>query len=145
MSVTSSCETAVQNADWPLTHSFLALPDAATIMRLRGGGRCASKPGGDVGVEQPATQSKPVLKPMSESMIKLPSHKDSFACEASPLFKEYLGLLGESLGAPAPIGEITSTDALLVIDMQRDFVPKSAANADGGRFGVAEGDHIAPG
>ena len=78
-------------------------------------------------------------------MIKLPSHKDSFACEASPLFKEYLGLLGESLGAPAPIGEITSTDALLVIDMQRDFVPKSAANADGGRFGVAEGDHIAPG
>mgnify|MGYP001263972251 CR=1 FL=1 len=35
-----------------------------------------------------------------------------------------------------------SDDALLVIDMQRDFVPKSSENLDGVRFGVPEGDHV---
>ena len=39
---------------------------------------------------------------------------------------------------------ITPSDALVVIDMQRDFVPKSVSNTDGGRFGVPEGDHIVP-
>ena len=67
-----------------------------------------------------------------------------FQSDGSPLFSEYL----EMLGAPdadkvgAPLGE---GDALLVIDMQRDFVPQDPkANPDGGRFGVAEGDHLAP-
>jgi nicotinamidase-related amidase len=40
---------------------------------------------------------------------------------------------------------ITKDDALVVIDMQRDFVPASIDNPDGGRFGVAEGqDVVAP-
>jgi len=44
---------------------------------------------------------------------------------------------------PADLGDITEDDALLVIDMQCDFVPQhSVDNPDGGRFGVAEGDHI---
>lgn len=84
----------------------------------------------------------PALQPQDSTLVKLPS--GGFACEVSPLFKEYLGLLGDGLGKPADIGEITSDDALLVIDMQRDFVPKSSTNSDGGRFGVAEGDHIIP-
>ena len=55
---------------------------------------------------------------------------------------EYLGLLGDP--QPVAVGAITLCDALLVIDMQRDFAPKSATNPDGGRFGVAEGEHIVP-
>ena len=64
-----------------------------------------------------------------------------FQSDGSPLFSEYL----EMLGAPdadkvgAPLGE---GDALLVIDMQRDFVPKSDSNPDGGNFGVADGDKV---
>lgn len=41
--------------------------------------------------------------------------------------------------APAPISE---KDALIVIDMQRDFVPASVNNVGGGLFGVAEGDEV---
>ena len=37
---------------------------------------------------------------------------------------------------------LTADDALIIIDMQRDFVPKSIHNPNGGRFGVAEGDEI---
>ena len=73
------------------------------------------------------------------SAYQLPS--GGFASRESPLFAEYLELLQP--GEPAkPEGAITADDALLVIDMQRDFVPKSAANPDGGRFGAPEGDHI---
>ena len=37
-----------------------------------------------------------------------------------------------------PVAALGEGDALLVIDMQRDFVPQDAkANPDGGRFGVA--------
>ena len=89
-----------------------------------------------------STHAVQPLKPKQSERFKLPS--GGFACDASPLFKEYLTLLGSGLGAPASIGEITEDDALLIIDMQRDFVPKSSLNADGGRFGVAEGDHLIP-
>ena len=37
---------------------------------------------------------------------------------------------------------ITKNDALIVIDMQRDFVPRSPHNETGGRFGVAGGGVI---
>ena len=40
---------------------------------------------------------------------------------------------------PAPLSE---KDALIVIDMQRDFVPVSVNNVEGGLFGVAEGDEV---
>ena len=73
-------------------------------------------------------------------LVRQPS--GGFACASSPLFKEYLGLL--AAGEPSNVGAIGPSDALLVIDMQRDFVPKSGSNTDGGRFGVPEGDHIAP-
>ena len=73
-------------------------------------------------------------------LVRQPS--GGFACASSPLFKEYLGLL--AAGEPSHVGAIGPSDALLVIDMQRDFVPKSGSNTDGGRFGVPEGDHIAP-
>jgi len=64
------------------------------------------------------------------------------------LFKEWLWLGGvRSLEditehETLPIGP---HDALIVIDMQKDFVPESARNLDGGRFGVEEGDtHAVP-
>ena len=112
-----------------------------TCLRTRGGGCAISKePAADA---PKLIATKPtVLQPQDSELIKLPS--GGFACYASPLFKEYLGLLGDGVGAPAGIGEITPTDALLIIDMQRDFVPKSSTNTDGGRFGVAEGDHLIP-
>jgi hypothetical protein len=62
----------------------------------------------------------------------------------SEIFSEWLSLTGagtlESIAnATAPINK---NDALIIIDMQRDFVPFSKQNANGGRFGVPEGDAI---
>ena len=114
------------------------------MLRLRGAGCAPSKAAGEgesVAANGLSAASADSLTAETE-FIKLPS--GGFACSASPLFKEYLGLLGSGLGEPAAVGPITSEDALLIIDMQRDFVPKSSLNADGGRFGVAEGDHLIP-
>ena len=60
------------------------------------------------------------------------------------LFTEWLSLAGlERLDNATRVSTpITEKDALVVIDMQRDFVPCSSRNADGGRFGVPEGDSI---
>ncbi len=60
--------------------------------------------------------------------------------ENSPHLLEYLSLIGdpqpESLAEP-----IGPDDALLIIDMQHDFLLKDAVtNPDGGRFGSPEGD-----
>ena len=67
---------------------------------------------------------------------------DQFVHEGSPLFGEFLGLL-ETLDVAADVRPIGPGDALLVIDMQCDFLPKDdVSNPHGGRFGVAEGDHI---
>ena len=59
----------------------------------------------------------------------------------SELFKEWLGLAGgPTPAADAPLGP---DDALVVIDMQADFLPHDQAlNPHGGRFGVPEGDHL---
>jgi len=60
----------------------------------------------------------------------------------SPLFAEWLQLHESKLCGDLSRG-ITSDDALIVVDMQADFVPKHPqTNPDGGRFGVAEGDHV---
>ena len=55
----------------------------------------------------------------------------------SELFKEWLGLAGgPTPAADAPLGP---DDALVVIDMQADFLPHDQAlNPHGGRFGVPE-------
>ena len=61
------------------------------------------------------------------------------AAAGSPLFQEWLKLVGDGVTdtKPPPIGP---DDALVVIDMQRDFVPADPlGNPNGGRFGVAEG------
>ena len=107
-----------------------------SAQRLRGGGCAPSQP---IAFE---ADEKAAEKPHAErkDLVKLAS--GGFACSESPLFKEYLGLLGAP--QPVAVGAITPRDALLVIDMQRDFAPKSATNPDGGRFGVAEGEHIVP-
>ena len=58
----------------------------------------------------------------------------------SPLFAEWLDLAGvgfDELVSASPQVGFGPDDALVVIDMQRDFVPRSAFNPDGGRFGVA--------
>ena len=74
--------------------------------------------------------------------VKHESGTNTFAASGSPLFKEYLQLLGVS--RPDKLsGPITAQDALLVIDMQNDFVPHhNEDNPHGGRFGVPEGSHI---
>lgn len=60
----------------------------------------------------------------------------------SPLFEEYLSLFHEK-GKDFPMHHVDPLgpeDALLVIDMQNDFVPYDAQhNPNGGSFGVAEG------
>ncbi len=67
----------------------------------------------------------------------------SFASAGSPLFEEYLELLGPV--RPDAVGSIGPDDALIVIDLQADFVPReSTSNPHGGRFGVAEGDKVVP-
>ena len=118
--------------------------DVPSIARLRGGGCAASKTEGTEGGPPVPVRTSPAASgataPPPSELVQLPS--GGFACETSPLFQEYLALLGDAAGEPAPVGDITPNDALLVIDMQGDFVPKSASNRDGGRFGVAEGDHI---
>ena len=58
----------------------------------------------------------------------------------SPLFQEWLELAGT--GAPAQHTPLGEGDALIIVDMQADFLPRdSVTNPHGGRFGVAEGDH----
>ena len=65
-----------------------------------------------------------------------------YVIEGSPLFEEYLGLIGDMPPA-SDLGPITKDDVLLVIDMQADFVPKNrVTNPHGGRFGVAEAELI---
>ena len=65
----------------------------------------------------------------------------SASAAPTPLFAEYLELTGDiPLASVPPLGP---DDALLIIDMQADFVPMHPAdNPDGGRFGVADGDMI---
>ena len=66
--------------------------------------------------------------------------------ESSPLFAEWLALVGAAEVAnltPAAIAPLDGDDALLVIDMQKDFVPADPkTNPEGGKFGVAEGGNI---
>ena len=60
----------------------------------------------------------------------------------SPLFKEWLSLCGDGLKPESP-PILGRGDALVIIDMQADFVPADqSVNPHGGRFGVAEGDRI---
>uniref|UniRef100_A0A7S1SC43 nicotinamidase n=1 Tax=Alexandrium catenella TaxID=2925 RepID=A0A7S1SC43_ALECA len=64
----------------------------------------------------------------------------------SPLFSEYLKLSNTAgwhdlLSTDAV--SISSKDALIVVDMQNDFLPIDDDNPMGGAFGVAEGGHIA--
>lgn len=67
----------------------------------------------------------------------------------SPLFDEWVLLTGKeglddltSDTAADMKSPITSRDALIVIDVQRDFVPWSAQNKGGGRLGCPEGDVV---
>lgn len=65
--------------------------------------------------------------------------------EGSPLFTEWL-----HLAAAAGMGEVVSaadlkveaTDALIVVDMQNDFIPVDSLNPHGGAFGVSEGADV---
>ena len=93
--------------------------------------------------EPPKQDATVIATPaVSESKLKvLPS--GGFAKDGSPMFQEYLKLLGD-IGDPAAVGPITADDALLVIDMQQDFCPVSPTNPNGGRFGVPEGENIVP-
>ena len=63
-----------------------------------------------------------------------------FQCAGSPLFEEFLTL--SQPGEPTACDVLGPDDALVIIDMQADFVPRDASNPKGGRFGVAEGNHV---
>ncbi|KAL1519368.1 hypothetical protein AB1Y20_022894 [Prymnesium parvum] len=62
----------------------------------------------------------------------------------SPLFREWCQLAGGREFVPERIVHLSADDALVIIDMQKDFVPADASNPDGGRFGVAEGQLAVP-
>ena len=68
---------------------------------------------------------------------------EDWLTDDSPLFSEFLNLVGKKVESSV-VDPIGPGDALLVIDMQNDFVPVSGDNPHGGRFGVPEGDHIVP-
>lgn len=63
----------------------------------------------------------------------------------TPLFLEYLQLLHDAGGDDMLVIKppLDAGDALLVIDMQNDFIPSNDIKT-GGRFAVAEGDLIVP-
>eukprot|EP00928_Gymnodinium_smaydae_P055707 TRINITY_DN39197_c0_g1_i1.p1 TRINITY_DN39197_c0_g1~~TRINITY_DN39197_c0_g1_i1.p1 ORF type:complete len:627 (-),score=105.21 TRINITY_DN39197_c0_g1_i1:83-1882(-) len=67
--------------------------------------------------------------------------------ERSPIFAEYV-LLAQAGGWGDLVQkedmDIGPSDALVIVDMQNDFIPVDALNPDGGAFGVAEGARIAP-
>ncbi|CAE8608057.1 unnamed protein product [Polarella glacialis] len=67
--------------------------------------------------------------------------------EGFPYFTEYLGLAQaagwDDLIDPGDM-DVHSTDALVIVDMQNDFVPVDALNPKGGAFAVPEGNGIAP-
>ena len=88
----------------------------------------------------PKSNGMPPMAPLKAEDMAL----SSFTSHDSPLFEEYLELLGPGL-SPAATAPIGPNDALLVIDMQADFVPKDGlTNPDGGRFGVSEGEKVVP-
>eukprot|EP00750_Incisomonas_marina_P030585 INCI7621.4.p1 GENE.INCI7621.4~~INCI7621.4.p1 ORF type:complete len:645 (+),score=100.94 INCI7621.4:322-2256(+) len=67
----------------------------------------------------------------------------------TPLFDEWVNLAGSASleeltsGTDAALkSALTKDDALIVIDVQRDFVPRSAQNRDGGRLGCPEGEFV---
>eukprot|EP00930_Biecheleria_cincta_P000938 TRINITY_DN102120_c0_g1_i1.p1 TRINITY_DN102120_c0_g1~~TRINITY_DN102120_c0_g1_i1.p1 ORF type:complete len:611 (-),score=81.33 TRINITY_DN102120_c0_g1_i1:35-1867(-) len=69
----------------------------------------------------------------------------AFHVRASTLFEEYIGLLGSAAKPTSPLPPLGSEDALVIIDMQADFVNRHpTTNPHGGRFGVAEGEHTVP-
>eukprot|EP00421_Protoceratium_reticulatum_P010864 CAMPEP_0168402168 /NCGR_PEP_ID=MMETSP0228-20121227/23482_1 /TAXON_ID=133427 /ORGANISM="Protoceratium reticulatum, Strain CCCM 535 (=CCMP 1889)" /LENGTH=592 /DNA_ID=CAMNT_0008415747 /DNA_START=20 /DNA_END=1795 /DNA_ORIENTATION=+ len=67
--------------------------------------------------------------------------------ENSPLFAEYLELAEKAgwgeLVKPQDM-TLSANDALIVVDMQNDFIPTDATNPRGGAFAVSEGNHIVP-
>lgn len=75
------------------------------------------------------------------------NHVESWGmhAESSPLFAEYLKLTAEAQWQDLLIKEsltVGPQDALVVVDMQNDFLPTDDVNPLGGAFAVAEGGHI---
>jgi nicotinamidase/pyrazinamidase len=61
--------------------------------------------------------------------------------EGSPLLEEWLTLAA----APTPVAAtFGANDAVVIIDMQADFAPKSPTNPHGGRLGSPEAENIVP-
>mmetsp|Transcript_55906 Transcript_55906/g.120961 ORF Transcript_55906/g.120961 Transcript_55906/m.120961 type:complete len:644 (+) Transcript_55906:51-1982(+) len=78
-----------------------------------------------------------------------PKLRSQFRGQVSPLFDEYLGLAEEAAWEDIHTASLAEglgpTDALIVVDMQKDFVPMHpTTNPDGGAFGVNDGDAIEP-
>lgn len=72
--------------------------------------------------------------------VEVVMNEAGFASSASPVFAEYLKIFDAQV---ATVDEISADDGLIVVDMQRDLLPKhDRDNPHGGRFGIAEGDHI---
>ena len=67
-----------------------------------------------------------------------------FWVEGSPLFEELIGLMKVKADDSSTIGKLGPNDALVVIDMQRDFAPESPSNPGGGALGAPEGENIVP-
>ena len=72
------------------------------------------------------------------------SSSSEWLCDTDSLLGEWLSLHPDVL-KPDKIDVIGSGDGIVIVDMQKDFIPVDPlSNPDGGRFGVAEGDHCTP-
>ena len=68
------------------------------------------------------------------------------ASSSTVLFNEHVALMAaktEDIFSQSSIS-MHEEDALLIIDVQKDFVPRSSSNPQGGAFGVSEADAILP-
>ena len=112
---------------------------------------CAPGPAAGGLIERPAVRS--VLQGAAQTLLQGVRLKSSASSSRIPadhqqkeeLFREWLTLAGATTLSDLTAGDtppITKGDALVIIDMQQDFVPASGGNPDGGRFGVAEGEAI---
>ena len=129
----------------PLLPRRSALPSVTAAIFKRSAFHAIYRPLRSSVVAQTISRSQAFARPPPLALPAL-GRKSSSIAEKVPhdLFAEWIELTGaKSLDDLShETAPIRAGDALVIIDMQQDFVPASSRNPDGGRFGVADGDNI---